>query len=146
MFSFAFRFLFVGIFFLFSSFSEAIFNLETKKEGLPANSESKYWLLVSQGCHSCSQVLTELKRFCSGKKPPSSNIGFFAIGSISAISKKLEDFKGDYEIFLGSTNEFHESYRLVGSPSLKIKNKRKAVVGKDKILKFLKKDSEFCSA
>lgn len=147
MFFFLFRYLFVFPFLFFSFYSGAIYNLKTNKEGLPKKAENKHWLLVAQGCHSCSEVLTELKKFCSGKKPSSSKIGFFATGnSVPAMLKKLEDFKADYEIFSGSPNEFYETYKLQASPGLKIKNKEKAVFGKNKILKFLKKDSDFCSA
>ena len=146
MFSFIFRSLFFGVFLVFSFFSGAIYNLKTNKGGLPEAADSKYWLLVSQGCHSCSELLTELGKFCSGKKPSSSKIGFFVIGAnTSALLKKLEDFKEGYEIFSGSPNEFYETYKLLGSPSLKIKNKEKTVTGKDKILAFLKRDSDFCS-
>ena len=146
MFFFVFRSFLLGVFLLFSFFSGAIYNLKTNKGGLPETAESKHWLLVSQGCHSCSELLTELKEFCSGTKPSSSKIGFFAVGAnTSALLKKLDDFKEDYEIFSGSPNEFYETYKLLGSPSLKIKNKKKIVSGKDKILTFLKKDSDFCS-
>ncbi len=142
-----FRFLLVWCFFILPFPSEAIYNLKTKKEELPANAENKHWLLVSQGCHSCSEVLTELTKFCSGKKPSPSKIGFFATGqSIPAMQKKLKDFESGYQMFSGSPNEFYETYKLLATPSLKIKGKNKAVVGKDKILEFLKKDTHFCSA
>ena len=130
---------------LFSS--GAIYNLKTNKEGQPKEAEKKYWLLVAQGCHSCSEVLKELTTFCAGKKPSASKIGFFATGrSPKALLKKLEAFKTGYEIFSGSPNEFYEAYKIQASPSLKIKGKKKAVAGKSPILKFLKKDSDFCSA
>ena len=146
MFSLIFHSLFIGVFLLFSFVSGAIYNLKTNKGGLPENAESKYWLLVSQGCHTCSELLTELKTICAGKRPSSSKIGFFAVGAnTSVLLKKLEDFKEDYEIFSGSPNEFYETYKLLGSPSLKIKNTKKTVVGKEKILAFLRKDSDFCS-
>ena len=144
---FIFHSLFVSSFLVFSFSSKAIYNLKTDKEGLPKKVESKHWLLVTQGCHSCSEVLTELTKFCSGKKPSSSKIGFFATGrSASALLNKLEDFKTGYEFFSGSPNEFYETYKLQASPSLRIKNKGKIIVGKRKILGFLKKDSNFCSA
>ena len=147
MFFFSIRFLFLNLFLFFSFSSGAIYNLKTNTGGLPKEAEKKHWLLVSQGCHSCSEVLTELKKFCSDKKPSPSKIGFFAIGKSSeALLKKLEDFKADYEIFSGSSNEFYQTYQLLASPSLKIKAKEKTVVGKSKILEVLKKDSDFCSA
>ena len=130
----------------FSVSSEAIYNIKTNTEGLPDKVENKHWLLVAQGCHSCSEVLMELKTFCSSRKPSPSQIGFFATGpSAKALLKKLEDFKADYEIFSGSPNEFYETYKIMGSPSLKIKSKSKSVSGKNKILKFLKKDSHICA-
>lgn len=141
-----FRFLLIGFFLLFSFSSLAIYNLKSNKEALPKTIGSKHWLLVAQGCHSCAELLTDLKTICSGKKPSSSRIGFFAIGSSpKALLNKLKDFNTGYEIFSGSANEFYETYKIMGSPSLKIKAKAKSVSGKDKILSFLKKDSSFCS-
>ena len=132
--------------FLFVSFSsQAIYDLKTNKEAQPKTG-GKNWILVAQGCHSCSELLSSLKTFCKGKKPSPSKLGFFVTGSsATAMFKKLKDFKEDYEIFSGSPNEFYESYKLMGTPSLKAENK-KALVGKDKILQFLKKDSQFCSS
>ena len=131
---------------LFVSFSpQAIYNLKTNKEVQPKIS-GKNWILVAQGCHSCSELLSSLKTFCKGKKPKSSQLGFFVTGSsLPAMLKKLKDFQADYEVFSGSPNEFYENYKLMGSPSLKAKNK-KTLSGKDKILKFLKEDSQFCSS
>ena len=140
------HFLSMSFFLLFSFSSGAIYNLKTNKEGLPKEVDKKHWLLVTQGCHSCSEVLTELDKFCSGKKPSPTQIGFFATGrSPEALLKKLKAFKGNYEIFSGSPNEFYETYKIQGSPSLKIKGKKEAVGGKKSIIKFLKKDSGFCS-
>jgi len=134
--------LFCFLFFSFQSFS--IYNLKTNKGAQPKDVNKKYWLLVAQGCHSCSEVLKNLTTFCSGKKPSPSRVGFFATGSQpSRLLKKLDDFKADYEIFSGSPNEFYETYNISGSPSLKAKNK--TILGKNKILKFLKKDSHFCT-
>ena len=142
---FSIRFFLLNFLIFFSFSSGAIYNLKTNKEGRPEKSEKKHWLLVAQGCYSCSEVLTELKQFCSGRKPSSSQIGFFVMGSSpEAMLKKLSDFKKDYEIFSGSPNEFYESYRIQGSPSLKVKGKGKSIMGKHQILKFLKKDSHFC--
>ena len=139
-----FRFVFFMSFFCFSFSSSAIYNLKTNKEAQPKIG-GKHWILVAQGCHSCSELLKELKTFCKGKKPSSSQLGFLVTGSSSsAMLKKLQDFKKDYEIFSGSPNEFYESYKVMGSPSLKAKN-NKVVLGKDSILRFLKKDSQFCS-
>ena len=131
---------------LFFSFSSgAIYNLKKNTESQPKTG-TKNWILVAQGCHSCTELLTELKSFCKGKKPKPSQVGFFVTGSSSsAMLKKLENFKEDYEIFSGSPNEFYESYQLMGSPSLKTKSK-KNILGKNKILSFLKKDSQFCSS
>ena len=124
--------------------SHAIFNMKTNKEALPKTG-AKHWILVAQGCHSCSELLSSLETFCNGKKPKPLQAGFFVTGSnLQAMLKKLKSFKSNYEIFSGSPNEFYESYQLMGSPSLKAKN-NKNVVGKDKILQFLKKDSQFCS-
>ena len=132
--------------FFFSFSSGAIYNLKTNKEGLPKEVAKKHWLLVTQACHSCSEVLTELEKICSGKKPSSSQIGFFAVGrSPSKLLKKLQAFQVDYEIFSGSYNEFYQAYKLQASPGLKIKGKEKSISGKSQILKFLKKDSNFCS-
>ena len=139
-----FRFFALFLFVLFSLPSGAIYNLKNNKEGLPK--KAKHWLLVAQGCHSCSELLTKLKTFCSGKKPSPSQIGFFATGpSPKALLKKLADFKAGYEIFSGSPNEFYETYKIMASPSLKIKGQAKSVMGKEPILKFLKKDTNFCS-
>ena len=138
-------FLFLPIL-LFPFPGKAIYNLKSNKGGTPENIEAKHWLLVAQGCHSCLEVLSELTKICSNKKPSPSKIGFFATGSDpSALLKKLEDFKESYEIFSGSPNEFYQTYNMMGSPSLKIKDKKKVIVGKKKLLDFLKKDSDFCS-
>ena len=119
--------------------------MKTNKETQPKIGE-KNWILVAQGCHSCSELLSSLKTFCKGKQPKPSQIGFFITGaSRTAMFKKLKDFKENYEIFSGSPNEFYESYKLMGSPSLKAKN-QKMVSGKEKILQYLKKDSQFCSS
>lgn len=137
--------LFFFLFFTFPGFT--IYNLKTNTGGLPKKADQKHWLLVSQGCHSCSKVLTKLKTFCSGKKPSPSRIGFFAIGNSStALLKKLDEFKTNYEIFSGSQNEFYETYKLMGTPSLKTKASANTILGNKKILKFLKKDPTFCSA
>ena len=140
-----FRCLFVLIFLFFALSSNAIYNFKTNEEAVP-KINSKNWILVAQGCHSCSELLNSLKTFCSGKKPDSSKLGFFITGSSApAMFKKLADFKASYEIFSGSPNEFYAAYQIMGSPSLRAKN-NKIIVGKDKILKYLKKDSQFCSA
>ena len=139
------RFLFISSFLFFAYSSSAVYNFKTNEEATP-NINSKNWILVAQGCHSCSELLNSLKTFCSGKKPKPSNLGFFVTGSSpSAMSKKLVDYKANYEIFSGSPNEFYQSYKIMGSPSLRAKNK-KIIVGKDKILKYLKKDAQFCSS
>ncbi len=137
-------FLLVPCFFSFSS--GAIYNLKSKKAGGPKKAEKKHWLLVAQGCHSCSETLADLTKLCSGKKPAPSQIGFFATGpNPKALLKKLKAFQAGYEIFSGSPNEFYEAYKIQGSPSLKIKGGKKSVMGKASILKFLKKDSAFCA-
>ena len=137
------RFVFVLSFFSFSSV--AIYNLKTNKETQP-KVNGKNWILVAQGCHSCSELLTALTTFCKGKKPNPAQIGFFVTGSsLPAMFEKLKDFKESYEIFSGSPNEFYESYKLMGSPSLRSKNE-KIIVGKNSILQYLKKDSQFCSS
>ena len=59
--------------------------------------------------------------------------------------KKIKGFNLGYEVFSGSPNEFYETYKIQGSPSLRIKGKAKSIAGKTPILKFLKKDSSFCS-
>lgn len=134
------------LFFLLPGYGEAIYNLKNNQGGEPKNVESKHWLLVAQGCHTCSEVLSELTKLCSNKKPSPSKIGFFATGSNpSALLKKLKDFEESYEIFSGSPNEFYQAYNMMGTPGLKIKNKKKVIFGKKKILDFLKKDSDFCS-
>ena len=139
------RFVFVLAGFCIVFSSSALYNFKTNEEAVP-KVNSKNWILVAQGCHSCSELLSSLKTFCSGKKPDSSKLGFFITGSSPpAMFKKLADFKKNYEIFSGSPNEFYAAYQLMGSPSLRAKNK-KIIVGKDKILKYLKKDSQFCSS
>ena len=142
---FYFRTLFLAVFFFFAWTSLAIYNPKTNTEEKPKVNE-KHWVLVAQGCHSCSELLTELTRFCSNQKPFTSKIGFFATGpSPSALLKKLKSFK-NYDIFFGTPKEFYQAYRLQGSPSLLEKgNTKKILVGKDKILSFLKKDKAFCS-
>ena len=141
-----FRVVFLPAFVFFSFSSLAIYDLQTKEESFPKNVEGKNWLLVSQGCHSCSQVLSELKGFCSGKKPSSSKIGFFAIGdNPSALLKKLDGFVSDYEIFAGTPGEFYQAYNLQGTPGLKPKGQnKKPVMGKSQILSALKEDTDFC--
>ena len=139
------RFILFMSFFCFSFPSSAIYNLKTNKEAQPKIG-AKHWILVAQGCHSCSELLKDLKTFCKGKKPSSAQVGFFVTGSSSSVMlKKLKDFKEDYEIFSGSPNEFYESYKVMGSPSLKAKN-NKVVLGKGPVLQFLKKDDQFCSS
>lgn len=133
------------MFFSFSSL--AIYNLKTSKEGRPESETNKHWLLVSEGCHSCSEVLTGLETFCSGNKPPISQIGFFVTGrTLAGMKKKLSAFKADYEIFSGSPNEFYQAYQMQATPSLKIRAKNKSVSGSDKILTYLKKDDSFCQS
>ena len=140
------RYIFLVSLFCFPFFGGAIYNLKTNKAGQPQKFEKKHWLLVSQGCHSCAELLLKLESICSGKKPSIDKIGFFTTGrSPEALLKKLESFKVGYEIFAGSPNEFYETYQILGSPSLKLKGGQKVVAGKDPILKFLKKDSSFCS-
>lgn len=135
--------MFAGVIF-FSSYSLGIFNLKTKKEGQP-NFSGKHWVSVTEACHSCSELLIELKSFCNNKKPPNSRLGFLISGStIQSMLEKLKDYKQDYEIFSGSPNEFYESYQIMASPSLKTSSK--VISGKTAILNFLKKDQSFCSS
>ena len=135
-------FLFFVLFFPFSG--KTIYNLKTSQENLP-DTKAKHWLLLSQSCHSCAELIVRLETFCAGKKPSPSQIGFWAIGSSpSALLKKLKSFKSDYEIFSGSPNEFYETYKVMGAPSLKIKGKAQSIRGKGPILKYLTKAPGFC--
>ena len=137
--------LFWLLFFAFSS--GAIFNLETNQKGAPEKVESRHWLFVAQGCHSCSEVLASLEKICSGKKPNPSKIGFFIIGSSAdAMKKKLKSWGKGYETFSGSPGEFHKTYQLFASPSLRVKETEKIVSGKNQILDFLKKDPSLSCA
>ena len=139
--------LFLGaLFFCFSFNSLSIYDLKTNTGGLPKHVEAKHWILVSQACQPCAELLEALKSFCAGKKPAPARLGFFATGpNPKELLKKLKDFKTDYEIFSGSANEFYQTYQILGAPSLKIKAKNKNITGKNQILKFLKTDSQFCS-
>ena len=79
-------------FLLFFTPSQAIYNLKSHTEGVPADAFNKYWILVAQGCTSCDRVLDKLKTFCADKLPPKKNIGFFVIGRSE--KKMLEKTKG----------------------------------------------------
>ena len=128
----------------FCSSGFAIYNLKTVKEASPPS--DRHWLLISEGCHSCSELIGKLNSFCSGKKPASSKIGFFVIGSgLKPLMKKLKSFKTGYLIFAGSSNEFYQAYQMMGTPSLRAKGKKKPIYGKGPVLEFLKKDREFCA-
>ena len=95
-----FIFCFFPLFFAFYSFG--IFNLKTAEEQEP-NISSKKWVVVTQKCHSCSELLIDLKTFCGGNKPSPQKMGFLISGSNQkAMLEKLRDFKTDYEIFAGS--------------------------------------------
>ena len=101
-------------------------------------------MVLAQKCHSCSELLIDLKTFCGGNKPSPQKMGFLISGSNQkAMLKKLKDFKTDYEIFSGSPGELYQHYNVSSSPSLK--SGKKLVFGKPAILKFLKKDRNFCS-
>jgi len=102
-------------------------------------------VIVAQNCHSCFELLVDLKTFCKNRKPSPEKIGFLVSGSNQkAMLKKLKDFKQEYEIFAGSPNEFYQHYNVVSSPSLKTDGE--LISGKNAILKHLKKDQIFCSA
>lgn len=129
-----------------SSTTGAIYNLKTGLEKLPTNTTNRHWLLTAEGCHSCQQLLTELKGFCSGKPPSPLKIGFWVTGRTrDGMRQKMKDFLS-FDIFSGSPSEFYESYGIIGSPSLKAKGGKKVIAGKAPIIEFLKKDSHFCSA
>ncbi|MBC6415179.1 MAG: hypothetical protein GDA46_02150 [Bdellovibrionales bacterium] len=131
-------------FLIFSFNSFGIFNLKTKEEQKP-DIQSKKWLFLSQSCHSCSELLLELKSFCKGKKPSPAQIGFFISGSqIKAMLKKVKDFEKEYEVFSGAPSEFYKHYQVSSSPSLK--TSKKTIAGKKAILRFLQKDKEICSS
>ena len=122
----------------------AIYDLKTQKEATPPS--DRHYLLISEGCHSCLELIGELGKLCSGKKPTSSKLGFFVIGSKPKIlMKKLSDFETGYLIFAGSPNEFYQAYQMMGTPSLRARNQKGPISGKGPILKFLKKDQGFCS-
>ena len=128
---------------LFLSPAQAIYDLNTHKEGVPSDVSGKYWLLVAQGCSSCDRVLGKLKTFCSGKLPPAKSIGFFVTGrSEKKMKEKLKDYK-EYDIFSGTINEIYTTYSFQNTPSLLMK-KGKIAVGEKGILKVLKKDQKFC--
>ena len=101
--------------------------------------------MFAQDCHSCAELLLELKTFCSGKKAPSpEKIGFFVSGSKREdMLKKLKDFKENYEIYGGSSGELYQHYKVKSSPSLK--SGKTLLSGKEAILEFLKKDKNLCS-
>ena len=129
------------LFFCFNSFG--IFNLKTKEEQEP-NINSKKWVFLAQKCHSCVELLVDLEIICNGKKPSPEKVGFLVSGSNpTAMLTKLESFKEAYEMFAGSPNEFHQNYKVMASPSLKSGDK--LISGKTAILKFLRKDQDFCS-
>ena len=133
------------LFVLFSLSSQALYNFKTKAKSQPTNMDKKHWLVVSENCHSCSQVLNKLKTFCSGKKPSAKQLGFLISGKDpKAISKKLKHYEKDYEVFVGSHKEFYSSYKLLSTPSLLTKTK-KVFTQKSTILDFLKTDHLFCS-
>ena len=132
------------LFLLFLSPAQAIYDLNTHKEGVPLDVSGKYWLLVAQGCSSCDRVLGKLKTFCSGKLPPAKSIGFFVTGrSEKKMKEKLKDYKG-YDMFSGSINELYTTYSFQSTPSLLMKKNGKIAVGEKGILKVLKKDQKFC--
>ena len=125
--------------------AKAIYNLKTGREGLPPQTQSRHWLLTAEGCHSCDALLSALKSFCSGGKPPTSKIGFWITGRTrDGMRKKMKDFSS-FMVFSGSPSEFYESYGIIGSPSLRTKE-GKSIAGKEPIIHFLKKDSSFCAA
>lgn len=133
---------FVLALFSFSSFS--LFNLKTGEEQEP-DINSKKWVIVAQNCHSCFELLADLKIFCKNRKPSPEKMGFLVSGSSQkAMLKKLKDFKQEYEIFAGSPNELYQHYNVVSSPSLKIDGG--LISGKNAVLKHLKEDQDFCSA
>lgn len=130
---------------LSSHFVYAIYNIQTNKEVNAVAVSQKYWLLVDQNCLFCDEVVLELEKFCKGKKPTSKKIGFFMIGvNKKVIQSKLRSFSKAYDIYIGSPNEFYNAYNLQGSPSLLFKGSKKFVLGKDAIIKKLKKDQNFC--
>lgn len=125
--------------------AKAIYNLKTGHEGLPPQLQSRHWLLTAEGCHSCDALLSELKSFCAGGKPPVARIGFWITGRTrEGMRKKMKDFSS-FVIFSGSPSEFYESYGIMGSPTLRTKG-GKSIAGKAPIIQFLKKDISFCSA
>ncbi len=137
-------FLFV-LFLLFNS-SYGIYNWETKKELDKSKVLGKHWLLIDPNCHSCDSILLKLETFCKGKKPSPQTLGFFAIGfNKISIAKKLKSFQKDYEVYLGSSSEFYNMYNIQGSPSLLLKNSKKIIQGKGRIMKKIKEFSNFCS-
>ena len=146
--------------------SAAVYNLKTNKEGAPDISK-KRWIFLAEGCHSCDELLSELRSFCSGKKPPASRLGFFVSGQDrQKMLGKLKHYPG-HPAFSGSPGELYALYGVQGSPSLlssglfsgggaKKKGggekkpgagkKSRIIAGKTGILKFLKKDRGFCPA
>jgi len=108
------------------------------------NLSSKAWVIVAEKCHSCLELLIELKTFCEGKKASPEKMGFLISGSNKkAMLEKLKDYKEDYEIFAGSPGELYQHYKVSNSSSLK--SGKKLIFGKKTILKFLKEDKKFCS-
>ena len=134
----------IVIFFTFSFNSFGIFNMKDNKEEKP-DIKSKKWLILSQNCHTCSELLVDLKSLCGGKKPPPQQLGFLISGSSpQAMLDKIKNFKDGYELFSGSPNEFYEHYTVISTPSLI--NVKKVIAGKSAILKFLKNDKKICSS
>ncbi|MGI9548599.1 MAG: hypothetical protein ACR2M7_01275 [Bdellovibrionales bacterium] len=132
---------------LFSFSSHGIYHWETQKELKPSQVKNKYWILVDSSCHLCASLMLQLETFCKGKKPSPKKLGFFAIGfNPAAIRSHLKSFKKGYEVYLGSSNEFYQAYRMQGSPSLLIKKNQKALHGKKTILKKISKFQDFCKS
>ena len=120
----------------------AIFNLRNNIESMP-NLSQKKWISMSQGCHSCDELLKELETFCSGKKPSPKQLGFLIAGShLQEITKKLNNYSASYERFVGSPSEFYSQFQIRGSPTLK--TDKLLILGKTAILKALKKSPDFC--
>ena len=138
------RLFLIVVFFTFSFNSFGIFNMKSNKEEKP-DIKIKKWLILSQNCYTCSELLVELKSFCGGKKPSPEQLGFLISGSnLQAMLDKVKDFKGKYDLFSGSPNEFYEHYKVISTPSLK--TSKKVIAGKTAILKFLKNDKKICSS
>lgn len=138
--------IFVVLFCFYPAFSQAIYNMKNNQSIDSKSVSKKYWILLDQSCAVCDAVMLELETICaSGKKPSSKNLGFFVVAvNKDVVSKKLKSFKSGYDVYLGSSSQFYEAYGLQGSPSLLLKGSQKSIIGKTKIIKKLKKDTNFC--